>query len=97
MAIHAYDERGTRGDGPQAIKELQEKYLRVTDETARALQATLAATTMGPDEDPDHYVVKAKRLLNRLTAVKEPVTYYYSGTSTTSLSKDVRRNTEISS
>ena len=97
VAIHAYDERGTRGDGQQAIKELEEKYLNVTDETIRSLQATLAATTMGPDEDPDHYVVKAKRLLNRLTAVKEPVTYYYSGTSTTSLSKDVRRNTEISS
>ena len=28
---------------------------------------------MGPDEYPDHYIVKAKRLRSRLTSVKEPV------------------------
>ena len=75
VAMHAYDERGIRGDGQKAIKELEEKYLRITDETIRALQAALAATTMGPDED--HYIVKAKRLRSRLTAVKEPVTERY--------------------
>ena len=29
---------------------------------------------MGPDEDSEHYIVKAKRLRGRLAAVKEPVT-----------------------
>ena len=72
VAMHAYDERGTRGDGQKAIRELAEKYLTVTDQTIHALQEALAATTMGPDEDPDHYIVKAKRLRRRLTAVKEP-------------------------
>ena len=72
VAMHAYDERGTRDDGKKAIKEPEGKYLRVTDESIRALQAALAATTIGPDENPDHYIVKAKRLRRRLTAVKEP-------------------------
>ena len=67
VATHAHDELGTRGDGQEAINELEERYLRVTDEAIRALQAALAATTMGPDEDPDHYIVKAKRLHSRLT------------------------------
>ena len=74
VAMHACDERGTRVDGQKAIKELGENRLRVTDETIRALQAALAATTMGPNEDPDHYIVKAKRLRSRLTAVRESVT-----------------------
>ena len=74
VVMHAYDERGTRGDGQKVIKELEEKYLRVTDETIHALQAALATATMGPDEGPDHYIVKAKRMRRRLTAVKEPVT-----------------------
>ena len=38
------------------------------------MQAALATTTMGPDEDQGHGIVKEKRLHNRLTAVKEPVT-----------------------
>ena len=75
--MHAYDERGTGGDGQKAIKVLDEKYLTVTEETIHALQAALAATTMGPDEDSDHYIVKAKRLRSRLTALKEPVTERY--------------------
>ena len=45
--MHAYDERGTGGDGQKAIKVLDEKYLTVTEETIHALQAALAATTMG--------------------------------------------------
>ncbi|CAN0198582.1 unnamed protein product, partial [Laminaria digitata] len=56
------------------MKELEEKYLRVTNETIRALQAKLAATTMEPNEDPDHYIMQATRLRSRLAAVKEPVT-----------------------
>ena len=74
VAIHAYDERGTRGDGQKTMKELEAKYLRVTNETIRALQAALAATTMEPDQDPDHYIMQATRLRSRLAAVKEPVT-----------------------
>ena len=75
--MHACEERGTRDNGQKAIKELEEKYLKVTDETIRALQAALVATTMGPDEDLDHYIVKGKRLVSRLTAVKEPVTEWH--------------------
>ena len=74
VATHAYNGRGTRGDGQKAIKELKDKYLRVTDESIRALQAALAATTMDPDDDPDHYIMKAKQLHSKLTAVKEPIT-----------------------
>ena len=44
--MHAYDERGTGGDGQKAIKVLDEKYLTVTEETIHALQAALAATTL---------------------------------------------------
>ena len=36
------------------MKELEEKYLRVTDETILALQVALAATAMRPDDDSDH-------------------------------------------
>ena len=46
VAMHAYAKRGTRGDGQAAMKQLEEKYLRVTNETIRALQAALAATSM---------------------------------------------------
>ena len=39
------------------MKELEETYLRATNETIRALQAALASTSMEPDEDPDHYIM----------------------------------------
>ena len=48
------------------MKELEEKYLWVTNETIRALQAVLASTSMGPDEDLDHYIMQATRLRSRL-------------------------------
>ena len=73
-AIHAYDERGTRDDGQEAMKALKEKYFRVTNETVRALQAALAATSMEPDDDPDHYIMQATCMRSRLAAVNEPVT-----------------------
>ena len=38
------------------------------------MQAALAATSMESDEDPDHYIMKATRIRNRLAAVKEHVT-----------------------
>ncbi|CAN0488167.1 unnamed protein product, partial [Laminaria digitata] len=74
VAIHAFDERGTRGDGQKAIKELEQKYLRATNETILAFEAKLAATAMEPDEDPDSFIMQATRLRSRLAAVKEPVT-----------------------
>ena len=45
VAMNAYDERGTRGDGQKAITEL-EKYLRVTDETIRVLQSGTSRTSL---------------------------------------------------
>ena len=72
VAAHAYDERSTRGNGQKAMKELEDKYLRVSNETIRALQAEVAA--MEPVEDPDTYVMNANRLRRKLAAVKEPVT-----------------------
>ena len=77
VAMHAYDERGTSGDGQKAMKELEEKYVRVTNETIRALQAALAATSMELDEDPDHYITRATRLWSILAAVNEPVTDHH--------------------
>ncbi|CAN0527992.1 unnamed protein product, partial [Laminaria digitata] len=53
---------------------LEQKYLRVTNEMFRALQAKLAATAMKADEDPDNFIMQATRLRSRLAAVKEPVT-----------------------
>lgn len=74
VAIQACDECGTRGVGRKATEEFKSKYARVANETIRALQAALAATTMEPDEDPDHYMLQPKRLRDRVTAVKELVT-----------------------
>ena len=74
VAVHAYDERRTRGDDRGAMQELEEKYLRVTNETIRAVQAALSATSMEPDEDPENYIMKVIRIRSRLTAVNEPVT-----------------------
>ena len=37
VAMRAYDERGARGDGQNATKELEDKHLRITDKTIRAL------------------------------------------------------------
>lgn len=55
VAIRAYDERRTRGDGQKVMKELEEKYVRVTNEIIRALHAALPATSMEPDENADYY------------------------------------------
>ena len=73
VAIHAWDERGTRGDGQKAITEIEENNVRVTNETIRALRAALSATSTEPDDDPDHYITQATRLRSRLAAVNEPV------------------------
>lgn len=44
VASHAYDERGTRGDGQKERKGLEGKYLRVVNKTPVALQEALSAT-----------------------------------------------------
>ena len=68
-AIHAYDERETRGDGRGATRELEEKYLlRVTNETIRAFQAALSATSMEPDKDHDNNIMKATRVATSPTS-----------------------------
>ena len=74
VSAHAYDERSTRGNGQKATKKLEDKYLRVFNETIRVLQAELTAKSMEPNEDPDTYIIKANRLRRKLAAVKEPVT-----------------------
>ena len=53
-------------------KELEDTYLRVSNQTIRALQAELAATNVEPDEDPDTHIMKVNRLRRMLSAVKEP-------------------------
>lgn len=58
--MRAYDERGTRGDEQKAMKELEEKYLRITNEIIRALQAAVAAPSMEPIEDPDHDIMQLR-------------------------------------
>ena len=35
VSAHAYDERSTRGNGQKAMKKLEDKYLRVSNETIR--------------------------------------------------------------
>ena len=72
VATRGYDERGIRNDGQRVKKELED--LHVTNETIPALQAALTAISTEPDEDPYTYIMKANRLRNKLTAVKEPVT-----------------------
>ena len=52
VTIHAYDESGTRGNVQKTVKGLQDKYLRVTNETILALQAKIATTATGTDENP---------------------------------------------
>ena len=53
------DATGTSGDGQKAWEELQEKHIKVTDETIRAKTAELAATTMKSGQDPDDYFTEA--------------------------------------
>ena len=50
---------GTSGDGRRVWKELQEKYLKVTDETIRSKTAELAATTMKSGQDLGDYFTEA--------------------------------------
>lgn len=58
-AIHAYDERGSRGDGKNTINELKTWLSRVIHETIRALRVALVRR------------VQDNRLRSRLTAVIE--------------------------
>ena len=53
------DTTGTSGDGRRAREELQEKYLKVTDETIRSKTAELAATTMKSGQDLGDYFTEA--------------------------------------
>ena len=55
MTKHAEGTRGTRGNGQKAVKELESKYLKITNETIRATQEALATTSMTSGQDPDNY------------------------------------------
>ncbi|CAN0352706.1 unnamed protein product, partial [Scytosiphon promiscuus] len=68
------DATGTSGDGRKAWEELQEKYLKVTDETIRAKTAELAATAMKAGEDPDDYFTEATIKRAEVEAMGEPMT-----------------------
>ncbi|CAN0373449.1 unnamed protein product, partial [Scytosiphon promiscuus] len=68
------DTTGTSGDGRRAWEELQEKYLKVTDETIRAKTAELAATTMKSGQDPDDYFTEAVIKRAEVEAMGEPMT-----------------------
>lgn len=74
-AMHAYDERGGRGDGKKTINELETELSRVTNETIRALRVALVRR------------VQEKRLCSRLTAVIER---YLTDTLVDSLSEKYR-------
>ena len=71
---HAQDIRGTRGNGQAALQELESKYLKITNETIRATQEALAATTMNEGQDPDEYINEATRLRELLQEMHEPIT-----------------------
>lgn len=71
---HAEGARGTRGNGQKAVKELESKYLKITNETIRATQEALATTSMTSGQDPDNYINELTRLRNLLTEMEEPIT-----------------------
>ncbi|CAN0166623.1 unnamed protein product, partial [Pylaiella littoralis] len=71
---HGQGSRGTRGDGKAALKELESKYLRITNETIRATQKDLAAMRMSDGQDPDEYINEATRLRELLDEMEEPIT-----------------------
>ena len=68
------DATGTSCDGRKAWDELQEKYLKVIDETISAKTAELAATTMKSGQDPDDYFTEAIIKRAEVEAMGEPVT-----------------------
>lgn len=63
---------GTSGDGQKAPEDLQEKYIKITDETIRAKTAELAATTMESRQDPDGYFIEAIMTRAEVEAMGEP-------------------------
>lgn len=71
---HAEDIRGTRGNGQAALRELESKFLKITNETIRATQEALAATSMKEGQDPDEYINEATRLRELLKETGEPIT-----------------------
>ena len=71
---HAEGARRTRGNGQKAVKELESKYLKITNETIRATQEALATTSLTSREDPENYINELTRLCNLLTEMEEPIT-----------------------
>ena len=67
---HAEGTRGTRGNGQTTMKELEYKYLNITNETIRATQEALATTSTTSGQDPDSYINELTRLLSLLTEME---------------------------
>lgn len=55
LAIHAYDERSTRGHERNIFERAQIQASNKRD--PRALQEALTASTMEPHRSPDHYII----------------------------------------
>ncbi|MEP0398849.1 MAG: hypothetical protein ABJD82_04170 [Marinobacter sp.] len=56
------------------MKELESKYLRITNETIRATQEALATTSTTSRQDPNNYVNERTRLRILLTEMEEHIT-----------------------
>ena len=82
---HAEGARGTRGNGKKAVKKLESKYLKITNETIRATGA-LAFTSMTSGQDPDKYITNARDCAIYLPRWRSPSRTGTSGTSSTSFS-----------
>ena len=52
------------------MKELEYKYLNITNETIRATQEALATTSTTSGQDPDSYINELTRLLSLLTEME---------------------------
>ena len=77
MTKHAESLRETRGSGSKAVKGLESKYLKITNETICVIQGSIATTSLTPGQDPDNYINELTLLLrNLLTEMdgEEPVT-----------------------
>ena len=63
---------GIRGTGQEALQELTQKYLEVTDESIRSIPAELMATSMTDGQDLDKYFLLATLLRGQVERMGEP-------------------------
>lgn len=74
MKKYLEDACGTRGNGRNAVKELESRYLKITNEKMRSTQEAIATTSVTLGQDPDNYINELTRLRNVLTETEEPST-----------------------